>query len=277
MTVGYLILAHREPRQIIRLLRTIRRQSAGPVVVHVDRKAGGVLRKVRAAVADLKDIAVISSRSVHWGGFSIVQAALDGARELLTRWPDVSHVKHLSGQDYPLRPLHEFEAYAAQLGGRSALEFHAMPTAEWGPEGGMERLNRYWIYTGKRRVALPFARRRIPAADYYGGSAFWCLSRPHLEFVLNRDDALSAVFQRSFISDETYFPTLLMNSPFHAELLNTPLTFTVWRQRSPSPDPLTYYDRHEAAASGSFFGRKFDPFLSVELMDWLDASVASPT
>lgn len=277
MSVGYLILAHRAPRQILALVRSIRAQSDGPVVIHLDAKSRPFFRRFLKDVAAFKDVVVISRHTVHWGGFSIVEAALSGTRELLDRWPAVTHVKHLSGQDYPLRPLAEFEAWVADLGRRSAIDHWPMPAEHWGPEGGMERVDRVWIYRGKRRVAWPILRRKLPeGVTFYGGSAFWCLSREHLEHVLARRDALADHFRRSFISDETYFPTLLKNSPFRDEVLNKELTLTLWRWNSPSPNILSIWDWKEIEASDAFFGRKFDSFLSSELMAHLDANVLAP-
>lgn len=269
MSIGYLILAHRDPRQLQTLVTDLRAQTDGPILVHLDLKARPLFSDCVAALERLERVVVISRRAVHWGGFSIVQATLDGARELLARWPEVSHVKHLSGQDYPIRPLAEFEAWVGALGGRSAIDHNPLPYSEWGAAGGLDRVDRVWLYRGKHRVAWPLRRALPPGVTFHGGSAFWCLARAHLQHVLDRRDALAALFRRSFIPDETYFHTLVLNSPYREEVVNFPLTLTLWRSNASSPQILTVWDLDQILQAEGFFGRKFDSFLSSELIEFL--------
>lgn len=271
MSIAYLILAHHQPRQLVSLVQAIRRQSQSPVLIHFDAKSRMLHSKALSELESLPDVVVVSTRAVSWGGFSIVQAALDGLAEILRRWPCVSHVKHLSGQDYPIRPLRDFELYAARLGERSAMEYWTMPSEHWGDEGGMERVNRVWLYKGKRRFYLPFARRSLPSdVTFHGGNAFWCLSRPHIEYIMAQSGRLVEILTKSFISDETYFQSIILNSSFRGDVENIVLTYTAWKWMATGPNVLTQWDLPEMAASGAFFARKLEPFLSSELMEELD-------
>src|SRR5438105_3844512 len=109
MSVGYLVVAHRGPTQVLRLLAAIRKQSDGPIAVHIDLKARQSFRPFQAPMQQLGRVLILSTRRVYWADYSIVAAVLDSLAAFLSRYPEVAHVKHLSGQDYPIKPLSVFE------------------------------------------------------------------------------------------------------------------------------------------------------------------------
>lgn len=47
----------------------------------------------------------------YWGGFGIVSATIEGMRQIISEQADCSHITLLSGADYPIKPLHEFEKF----------------------------------------------------------------------------------------------------------------------------------------------------------------------
>ena len=277
MSVAYLILAHREPDQVVRLVKRLRAQSDGPILVHIDRKARRRFETAVGAIEALPRVSAISSRRIYWGHFSIVQAALTGLHELLRSNPDVTHIKHLSGQDYPIKPLRAFEAHLAASGERSHMDLVALP-APWGPDGGYGRV----LYPHVRRtrrlyVRIPIRRRLPSGIRFHGGSAFWCLARAHAEYVLAQTAPLQRFFRWADISDEMFFHTALMNSPHADEVADEELTHVSWPSgEAESPLVLDLPDLPALLASPAFFARKFAPETGAAILEALDRAAGCP-
>jgi hypothetical protein len=103
----YLVMSHTAPDQVLRLLRTIRVLSPGAhLVVHHDERW---VRLDRYALATLGVTYLPSQSPIRWGEPTQLEALLRALREVHSRF-DYQWVIHLSGQDYPIRPLAELEA-----------------------------------------------------------------------------------------------------------------------------------------------------------------------
>jgi hypothetical protein len=101
--IAFLILSHRAPAQLLRLLGTIRSQLPdSPLVVHHDVFSTDL---DRSALADLGDAHLLTSEEpVRWGDYSLVDCtwrALGWMADHL----EFDWVILLSAQDYPIKPL----------------------------------------------------------------------------------------------------------------------------------------------------------------------------
>src|SRR4051794_7905701 len=114
--IAYLVLSHRNPEQVLRLVGALKEGPAAEVLVRHDP---------RFSTLDEGDLDRLGGRSLHdavefeWGGWSQLQmllACLDKARELDPDWLLV-----LSGQDYPLRPMAAIEKELAHSGSDAML------------------------------------------------------------------------------------------------------------------------------------------------------------
>jgi hypothetical protein len=272
VTVGYLILAHQRPGQVLRLLQTIRAQTDDPIIVHVDRKRRGIFAPFESSMCRLGRVRLMSTRRVYWADYSIVGALLDGLRVLLDD-PAVTHIKHLSGQDYPIKPLALWQAKLKNAVGLSFLDHERLPYAGWGKRGGLDRIHHAFLRPfalGPRhlRVRLP-GTRKLPGISFFGGSAFWCLARAHAAFALESRE-LQDFFRSALFADEHFFHTALLNSPFRGEVVDEELTHTIWETNAGSPRVLSSKDYGTLAASPCYFARKFDEDADAAILDSLD-------
>jgi hypothetical protein len=108
----YLVTSHRNPQQVVRLVTALRRSSSdGQIVVHHDASRS-VLDA--GALSGMKDVHQLPfSMPVNWGDFSIVEMNLR-CLDWITRNLDFDWLVLLSGQDYPIRPLPEFEQFIGE-------------------------------------------------------------------------------------------------------------------------------------------------------------------
>jgi hypothetical protein len=105
-TVGYIVLSHQNPSQVMRLVdRLVRSDPTGHVIVEHD-PMGGALDLGMYAGHDR--VHLLTSSSVRrWGNYALVADLLRAVSWTLAEL-DVEWLAVLSGQDYPLRPLASF-------------------------------------------------------------------------------------------------------------------------------------------------------------------------
>lgn len=283
MHVAYLILAHKNPAQLARLIQRLHAPHV-TFVVHIDRRAPlaafqDELRRIPNA-----DIEFAERVVSKWGRFGIVQAALNCLRAALSRTPPVERFVLLSGQDYPLRGAREIARYWEISPAKIFIEYFPMPTTHW-RGGGLNRIEHYHFDIPKphwvgRLIGL-FHHRRLPLGlKPFGGAQWWSLSRSHAEYVVAfvRDHPEYVRFYRwSLVPDEMFFQTIFLNSSEPAireNILNDHLRYIVWNAPHVNhPMLLVASDVDAIMASRQLFARKFDAAADATVLDCIDARI----
>jgi hypothetical protein len=127
---------------------------------------------------------------------------------------------------------------------------------------------------------FPLTIRRPPPGglDPYVGTAYWCLSRECLRLVedtVRRRPDLVAEFRRVSHPDESFFQTIIMNSPLAHSVEDDDLRYIDWSDGLPSPLVLTLADLDRLLASPQLFARKFDPRVDAEVLGAIDSSIGA--
>jgi hypothetical protein len=290
MALAVLLLTHRNPDQVCRLLKAIYRPS-DRYVLHVDRKAPSQVHlTIRNATSGLLNVDVLPSRAVRWGGRSMVEVELTAIQRLLQRADDWSHFINLSGQDFPLRPVAAMEDELQQNPGRNYMEFFRPRSMPWtwqnpafragSPEFSRteSRVDRFYVDWPLRRHAmlpLPFVRRTFPSGfTWYGGSQWKVLSREACRYISERPEAqrLWRFYRNTFIPDESFFQTALLNSPLRATIVNDSRRLVQW-----NPDVVTFTEEHVdlLTRSDAWFARKFDERVDGRILGFLEQRLGS--
>lgn len=277
MATAYLILAHKLPRQVFRLAKRLS-DGGGPVWLHVDRKSRQLFEPFRRALDQLDNVTVTSETSVAWGHASMLRVMMRGIDVLIRDHPEITHIKHLSGQDFPLRPPAEFDAFLARYRSASLLEHFAAPFAGWiaggEPGGGLDRVRFLHCRFGDRVRRTPISLPIPRGYQLFVGSALWCLCREHARFILERRGALYKRLRWAGHPDEMFFQTALANSPFAGDLVNNDYTFVKWQPDQPSPSVLESRDIYALRESGCWFARKFDDSVDAGVLDLIEAGMS---
>ncbi|MCW1382708.1 beta-1,6-N-acetylglucosaminyltransferase [Novosphingobium sp. KCTC 2891] len=269
---GYLIVAHHRPALLLRLVRAIRRMSDAAIVVHLDRRHRDAFRAVEPALLAEGRIVVIAAHTVRWAHFSQVEAELAGLAAMLDAFPDVTHVQHITGQDYPIRPLGELERMVTAQPGHSFIDRVPLPSP--GREMQWEHVRRFYLTRSRRRsLRLPFGRR-LPDLRFFSGSPYWCLAREHAAYLLGLPPERMRFYRGALSPDEFFFQTELSNSEHAGELLHGEYTFVDWPGDGPSPEILTFGHFDAMVESCAFFGRKFDDSVDTDVLDRIDQYLA---
>lgn len=288
--IAYAVLAHRDPEMVRRLAAEL---AGRPVIVHVDAKTD------LEPFAAIPGIRLVQDRvSVNWGGFSVVEATLRLYRDCLEELgdePDAAVVL-ISGSDFPVRPVAEFEEYVATAPWSEHVRAVPLSACD---RFQRNRIRRRWFFDelpprleglqGRRnaliRRGLALALPRRPLRSYGSlvpavSSQWTLLSRACLEELLPTalDPAYQRLFRHTFAPDELFFATLVHSSSWAARTefggLEAPgdrLTTEFPNFHYIDPSVAVWLDAGDAAKvvrSGAFFARKLrsadlDAFLAA--------------
>jgi Core-2/I-Branching enzyme len=288
VTVVYVVLSHRNPEQVVRLVRVLREGPSSRVLVRHDPR-GEKLAKEQIEAAGGEPLE--DRLKVRWGGWSQLKLILACLREAAERHdPDWTLI--LSGQDYPLRPLADIEADLdaspadARLGDVRRVETRR-PAA--GDDEFFLRC-RYRHYARPRvfpsslpRSLRPLAyardlppligvRRTVPAPLTFFASADWVtLGRAGVRAVLGASEhrRLMRHFRRVAVPSESFFASVLVGDP-SLIVERDSRRFASFAHGAAHPDTLTSNDFDRLLASGADFARKFDATAEPRVLDMLD-------
>lgn len=283
MKIAYIILAHKHPRQLIRLINRLDCDGT-TFVVHIDKKADkNIQQELKNFSAHKSNIYLLDSQKVYWGSFSMVSATIAALNEIFKRNLQFDYVKLLSGQDYPIKSNNQIKNFLLANQNKSLIEYFPIPSKYWedlGEEnGGMDRI-RYWysaIQKSKynRLFRLPIIQRKFPKNfQPFGGSQWWLLSRECADYVNNfiiSNPAFTLFFKNVYIPDEIFFQSIIINSPFVEKIVNSDVTYKEeWQYNAPSPENISKKDFPKLVKSPCLFARKFDLNKDVDILDLID-------
>lgn len=294
---AYVVMSHRLPGQLVRMIRTLRALSpSAAILVHHDPRHSAF---PAAELASVGDVTVLPPRPVTWGRASQLDLMLDAFGAALALG-DVDWVFLLSGQDYPLRPLSEIEAdvRAAPFDGylgdrviagpqpraRSVDEFALRYFYAWRPAAArIARLAQAarpftagrelpaGALVARRRWRTPFTAARPCRA----GSDWLTLNAAAAQRLVHlRDDAdgrrLLRHYRATLLPTESLPHTVLWADP-ELTLSSHIRRHMQWDADAAHPQTLGAADLPAAIASGNDFARKFDSELDPSVLDLLDA------
>lgn len=250
MKIAYLILAHNHPRHLHKLVNALSTESSA-FFIHADKKS-----KVEFGGGWGSNVHFSTRRiAVYWAHFSVVAASLALMDLALADTRRFDRLVLLSGQCFPLRPGSYMENFFTRHSQEEFIQARPMPQGkplEWitrhhiQPDGllGWILLQPFRRSALDRLKAVPppgwlerFVMRAVLRAgafsynrDYkkylgslapHGGSAWWALSADACRFIqtfVREQTGVVRFFRGTHCPDETFYQTILANSPFRPQL-----------------------------------------------------------
>jgi len=283
LKIAHLILAHSQPAQVARLVKTLAHSDAY-FFLHIDKKVPvsafeEVLPKERVYFVEKRE-------AVGWGAYSIVQATVNGLAQIASSGLDIGYINLLSGSDYPLKRADEIHGFFQEHNGKSFMEFESV-TQQW--TEAVPRLTQYHLtnyhFPGKYLVQK-WMNKLLPARTMpdnlvaVGRSQWMSLSMDaakHILAYLNAHREVVRFFKHTWAPDEIIFQTILYNSGFRDKMVNDNLRYIRWEEGKASPETFTAQDKDALLNSGALFARKFDMNKNPEILDYLDKKIFSYT
>lgn len=254
--------------------------------IHVDKKSNIDQCEIEK-LSEKKNVVLISQKyNVTWGGINHLKAILFLLQNAL-KDSDIEYFHLITGHDYPIKSSSEMTSFLEKNRGKEFLEYNKLPYNRW-ENGGYDRLLYYNVYDCfngrkgwrnkmiKKLISIQRylgLKRKYPKdfpQDLYGGSTYWTLSRGCIEYVFNymkENPWYLRRFKYTFCSEEFFFQTLVLNSPFKENAVNNSKRFIVWEERNGNfPANLDMTDYDDILNSDAFFARKFEPKVSDTLI-----------
>ncbi|XP_023153650.2 xylosyltransferase 1-like isoform X1 [Amphiprion ocellaris] len=297
--IAFVLVVHgRASRQFQRLFKAIYHTSHY-YYIHVDQRSNYLHREVLSLAGRYQNVRVTPWRmSTIWGGASLLTMYLRSMDDLLNMadWSWDFFI-NLSAADYPIRTNDQLVSFLSKYRNMNFIKSHGRDNARFIRKQGLDRLF-YECDTHMWRLG----DRKIPegiAVD--GGSDWFLLNRPFVDYVVNSRDELVGSMKRFYaytlLPAESFFHTVLENSAHCGTMVDNNLRLTNWNRKlgckcqykhivdwcgcSPNDFKPSDLPRFQQASRPTFFARKFEASVSQEIISQLDAylfgSLASGT
>lgn len=309
MRLVFLIQTHKDPDQLSRLARVLRKGCPDSFILFSHNKCATPLPP--SLFAGDSNVHVIRGSGGR-GDFAILAGYLAAVRWLKDNKIDYDWLTNLSGQDYPVSSLTQFSSELSQTSHDGFLHHfdvlrqdpQEMAPTVWPPRYGYEHY--YFQYTklkddlslaGRAALRIPrlaierFTDIRIKTAyglmigrpadrtpftaefRCYAGSYWHTIRRRCVDYLLEFYEAKSDVveyFHKVLIPDESFVHTVLANHPSFRFVNDNRRYVDMRRSRLGHPKILTEIDIPQFADQRYVFARKFEWRSGPELFDKLD-------
>ena len=276
--IAYFLLVHRYPEQFKRLFQAIY-LPGNQYVVHVDKSSGPELaQQIGAFVAPYQGVQILEPQAALWGGYSLVEAELRGMALLLEMDDHWSHYINLSGQDFPLKSQDYIHQFFAANPGKQFIRTLDQRTHR--PDT-LNRISHHFIESNGTLTSSGVARPYLTGDTPFIGTQWKAVTRSFCQFVCHdpRVERFKAFYRNSFIPDEAFFQTVMMNSSGHGLIVNDDLRMIDW---VPDGDiklrPRNYgtSDLARLKRSRDLFARKFDAEDNMDILALLEGHLQTP-
>ena len=302
MQKNYLILAHKNPLQLSRMIERLD-DGASKFFIHLDAKTP---IEPFAACLEGGHICFIEPRErCVWGDFSIVRATIH-LMEAASKEQGVFIL--MSGQDYPIQSQRYINAFLESNKGFDFIEIEPLEE-KWKPKMVKDKLEHYHILHSEERghsnCYAPFAhcsvfqklrtlthllkgrlsrknfrllcslpKRVAPFERQYAGSQFWAFSErtfyTMLNYIREHKAVLEGYYKYTSSPDEIYFHSVLMDlvAKDSTIKLKDPITYVNYFRKN---NVFVTEDFEKlSSAKGKLFARKFDTDIDIEILNKLD-------
>ena len=305
--LGFIILSHKDPEQLLRLVTTLNRIYGDPLIVcHHDFNQSALDRTMFPGNVRF----VVDYVKTGWAKWSLVEAALLGLRELyaddgpdwftllssadypVMRADDVYRELNISGVDAMIdyRPVNAKREEIEAAGNHPAHDQHGtigsiylaknrylkaivkIPLIRFGAPQSSSTVSS-GMRLGSQTVSLPFRSPLSPfSAKFrcYVGSQWLTANAKTARLLLSpipTHRKLRRYLRTRVVPDECYFQSIIVNET-GLKVQNDPKRYVEWLGGGAHPIALRMEDLPAILASGSFFARKFDP--ESPLLDKID-------
>lgn len=288
-TIGFILLTHQAPAQILRLVRKLDQMfDQPPIVCHHDFNQCSL-----PETEFPKNVSFVRPYvRTAWADWSLIEATVRAIEQLYNRPQAPSRFVLLSGADYPLKPAAQILKdlndgdYDVHLS--HTLVKHGEFSTYWQKMAYERYCTAYISYPSlskklrlkKRKLALRHPLLTRPLLPFrknlecYGGQHWLCgnerTARYIIEYHRSPNPLIKHYSKILQFSEESYFQTILANAP-GLKLSKNNWRYVNWKEITPSPEILTHEDLPKLLATPAHFARKFDPEVDAKILDELDA------
>lgn len=131
MRIAHLILTHKNPGQLERLLDALEHPGF-TFYIHIDKKAD---QQAFSYLSARKNVRFVRKRTrIYWAGYGTIQATINGFLDILPE--NYDYINVISGQDFPIKPAAYIYDYLCRSKGKEFMMHDAIDDPGWnvGPQ-----------------------------------------------------------------------------------------------------------------------------------------------
>ncbi len=306
MNHAILIMVHKNPEQVLRLVRYFPTESC-VCFIHVDAKADFSIDQLKETLAKSeRNYEILQERVsgvlANWSLVEVELALLRAAKNYEARKNiHFDYFRLLSGQDYPIRPFDVYESFLMDTYPRDYIGLDYIESnnhvadkfARWRLPGPRQYVADHGLaHSVVEKILVGIAhvgeviwtklrgtpqivmekRNLIPA----GGPSWWTITDKFASYVLEDDEKhamIRKILKNTATPEESYFQTLYVNSGiFHptGHMYN----MTIGKYNAQGHTTFWTADEYEQLIqSDCYFARKFDPSVDDVILRMLDQTI----
>jgi hypothetical protein len=280
MRIAHIIIAHKYPMQLERLVKRLQHPNSD-IYIHIDRKTD---------ITDFQNLSMhpsvrfVKKRiKVNWGGNSTLLAMTNSLLEAICINPNYEFINLVSGQDYPLQSAQKLYDFFLKNKGHNFISYDESKESAWW-QAAAARYERYHFtdssiqgkYLIQKIINWVFPSRQLPENLQLHGSsksAWWTISGECGRYIaseISSNKSLIRFLKYCWGTDEFAVASLIMNSKFRHTTINNNLRYIDWSEGNAHPKLLTIVDIPMLIQSNALFARKFDENTDSGVLDYID-------
>lgn len=225
--LAYIILAHTDPAHIVRLCRKL--SAEADVFVHIEKNTP--IEPFSVPLQGMENIHFITPRlHCRWGGWNAVAATAELLRAAL-KTAEYDRIVFLQGADYPIKTAKQIQSFFAA---HRETEFLRACDVTASGDPYFKEMCRVVFFRNQEDLVHKVLEKLMQHGRIYlrsgsvpidgeksvhafWGSAQWAITGKCAEYIVHFYDThpkFNQWFRHAFPTDEMYFATVVMNSPF---------------------------------------------------------------
>ncbi|RHM59397.1 MULTISPECIES: beta-1,6-N-acetylglucosaminyltransferase [Coprobacillaceae] len=285
MKIAFLMLAHKSPQQINKLLECLQ-DSDIDVYIHLDKKSN--IKKDIQVYPNIIYVDDADRVDIKWGSVSMVNATIQLIKTMVNSKKVYDYVYLISGQDFIIKDIQELKSFLDNNKGQNFIEIldetnsnyykYRKRVEVYYPQWMISRNKliillkfAYIIITGGMTKVF-FKRKQNYNLPFAFGSQWWTLQyNAVLEMytIISKHPEYVNYYKNSLVPDESFFQTIFMMTSFNNKSSHHSLTYTNWEGQVNHPKTLTKEDiiilENE---KNKYLGRKFDENVDNSIIDY---------
>ena len=277
MKIAILLLIHKNIEQVKMLVQTLKHPNI-KIFIHADSKMTDNLDEL-----NYDNVIIIPNNkrvNIIWSQNSMVKATIN-LIQFAQAYDNFDYFWLCSGQDFPIANSNYIVDFLAKNPNKNYINFFNSKEYGLGYNNNYDKRNQIiypkWIMNPKKHLKILkriyveltggynhtfkiMQRKDLPCEHFYFGASWWCLNNETINWIIcyNKEHPeYFKFFETCLCSDESFFHTLVMMSPFKKNV-NDYLHYIDWSGCKNSPNILKTKDYDSIIKSDKLMARKFD-------------------
>lgn len=291
LRTAFILQIHNNPEQVNLFIQQLISEDQADVYVHIDKKS---FHQLSGKILDHPNVKVLEqSIDCEWGDISQIDTALLLIKEVLASQKQYDYVCLRSGQDLLVRE--GFKDFLTENKGKIFIRLKDMSRESLGfmkmrfPKVTRKRYTSAHPFRVYRRMLIALYGKGINLSpnlntwrkeySFYKGSQWFTIPYDVAAYMidfLEKNEWYYRYFKNTLVPDESFFHTLIMNSPYKDQVVSENLYFLEWGKQLKdrnSPQYLTMDEVSLIEESNQFFARKFDQTIDSEIIEYFTSNV----